>query len=497
MSTSVIEPGSRLVGRYRLEDRVRETHGSTLWKAVDETLARPIAVRTFAEHVPHVREVVTAARAASRITDARLAQVFDADDGSDHAYVVSEWVAGDSITDLLAAGPMEPGRAAAMVAEAAEALAAAHAGDLSHLRLRPRCLIWTSNGTVKVTGLGIDAALDGIRADDPGAVDARDLARLLYAALTGHWPGDDPGPAEVGLPPAPLHDDDRPRRPHQVRAAVPHVLDAATDRALFQEPRRGRPSICTPADLAQALADVPRPAPVPAPPPPAAPAATTARPRDAPPAARRAAPPATGYPASGSSLVTKALVTVVVLLVMAAIGVGGWQVGRTIGGQPGGDASPEATGDVGEAQVLQPQGVTSYDPPPGDGDEKGELAELAIDGNADTAWETEGYNSAELGRLKDGVGLVLDMGASVDVRSVSVDLAGRPGASYSVQVSETGADGDFRTLGEVTDAGEGNPEVRGADPLRGQYVRLWFTRLPPDGDRYRVQVAEVVVRGVG
>ncbi|MFD0851849.1 AMP-binding protein, partial [Actinomadura adrarensis] len=59
MSTSVIEPGTRLAGRYRLEKRIRDTGGSALWKAIDEILARAVAVRTFDPDFPRVHEVVT------------------------------------------------------------------------------------------------------------------------------------------------------------------------------------------------------------------------------------------------------------------------------------------------------------------------------------------------------------------------------------------------------------------------------------------------------
>ncbi len=64
MSTFISEPGTRLGGRYRLEDRVGDTGGWSSWKAIDETLARPVAVLTFAPGYPRIREVLTAARAA-------------------------------------------------------------------------------------------------------------------------------------------------------------------------------------------------------------------------------------------------------------------------------------------------------------------------------------------------------------------------------------------------------------------------------------------------
>lgn len=493
MSTSVLEPGTRLAGRYRLEARVSESSGSTLWKAVDETLARLVAVRTFAEDFTHAREVVTAARAASRVTDSRLAQVFDADDPNGHPYVVSEWVVGEALSDLIGAGPLEPESAAGIIAEAAEALAGAHAIDLAHLRLRPHCLIWTPNGTVKITGLGIDAALDGIQADDPGAVDAQGLGRLLYAALTGHWPGDGASAADVGLPSAPDFDG-RPSSPHQVRAAIPHMLDAVTERALLQEARRGRPPIATPADLAQELADVPRPAPalLPTPPPPpfrGGPPTSTAPP----PTAAGADQPFTYRgPGTGPTLLTKGLVTVVALLVAVALGVAGWQVGRTIMGRSNSAPPPDGQADA-QGQVLDPQEVSGYDPL-GDGDEKTDQASFAVDSDAGTGWETEGYNSADFGRLKPGVGLLVDMGSPVRVQSVTVDLGGTPGASFAVRVSDTAEGEDFQTLGKVTDAGE-KARVEVSEPIEGRYVTLWLTELPPNGGRYRAHVAEVVIRG--
>src|SRR5579862_9313359 len=111
MSTFIAEPGNRLGGRYRLEDRVNASAGWSAWKAIDETLARPVTVLTFAPGFPRIPQVVTAARAASRLTDPRMAQVFDVEDGGGQAYVVLEWVGGESLTDLLGNGPLDPSQA--------------------------------------------------------------------------------------------------------------------------------------------------------------------------------------------------------------------------------------------------------------------------------------------------------------------------------------------------------------------------------------------------
>jgi len=150
MSTFISEPGTRLGGRYRLEDRVSASSGWAAWKAIDETLARPVAVLTFARGFPRIADAVTAARAASRLTDARLARVFDVEEDWDHAYVVMEWVAGDSLEDLLADGPLDPVQGAEIIAQGAEALAVAHAAGVAHLCLNPDSLRWTAGGGVKV-----------------------------------------------------------------------------------------------------------------------------------------------------------------------------------------------------------------------------------------------------------------------------------------------------------------------------------------------------------
>src|SRR6201984_2409639 len=125
MSTFISEPGTRLGGRYRLEDLVDTAAGWAAWKAIDEILARPVAVGALAPGFPRIREVSPAARSASRLTDSRLAQVFDVEDDWDHAYVVLEWVAGDSLEDLLADGPLDPGQGAEIIAQGAAALAVA------------------------------------------------------------------------------------------------------------------------------------------------------------------------------------------------------------------------------------------------------------------------------------------------------------------------------------------------------------------------------------
>jgi hypothetical protein len=267
-------PAVRLGGRFRLDERITAAGGLSVWKATDELLCRPVTVHLLPRGVPVPPHVVEAVQAAARVNDPRLATVYDTDYGIESPYVVSEWTRGTHLEDLVLSGLPRPALAAAMIADAADAVAVAHQAGRPHLCLGPRSARWDAGSGLKITGLGIDAALSGTTADDPATADTMALARMLYALLTGYWPGDEP----TALPTAPQHKG-RVYSPRQVRAGVPGVLDAITCYALQLRPHR---SVLTPAGLALALRSMQRPTYASAPP--GAPARSTparhARPRD-------------------------------------------------------------------------------------------------------------------------------------------------------------------------------------------------------------------------
>lgn len=522
MSTFLIEPGAKLANRYRLDNVVSETGGATRWKATDETLARPVAVWTFAEGFPRTSEVVRAARATSRIPDARVTQVFDADDTSPVPYVVEEWVIGSSLAELLTQGPMEPERAAGLVAEAAEAIAAAHAGGLHHLCLTPSKLMWSSGGAVKVTGIGVDAALLGNNVPQPGAIDAQGLGNLLYAALTGYWPG---GP-QSGLPGAP-QGPMGPYPPGQLRQGVSEPLATITTRAALPQlvgQMVPGPPITSPAEFCAAMAEVPRLIPLPV-----SPAETSQQPEpgtsrrtgefDATNNQRRgsrngAAPAPRGNARPAPSRMDqradrnkggstkRILIGAVAVALFAAVVAGAWNIGSMMnpGSDETADPSANATEDVPDSvdlEVLQISGSDGFDPL-GDNSEHGQNAPLAHDGDPGTAWNTEGYNDA-MGTEKSGVGLILDLGGSQEVHEVDLTV---PQQNYGVQirVGDSDAVSDDASLDDnLPTAWEG--QVSGTETITfdeaatGQYVVIWFTDLPTEDGRFRGTINEVEVRG--
>ena len=119
-----------------------------------------------------------------------------------------------------------------------------------------------------------------------------------------------------------------------------------------------------------------------------------------------------------------------------------------------------------------------YDPPPGDGRERGTQA-LALDGDPSTAWETERYDTPDLGNLKKGVGLYLDAGRPIVARALRV-VTPKEGWSYEVRVARDSVPADVSGWTLVA-SGDMDAE-RKTIPLdtagqRSRYYLLWITKL--------------------
>ena len=546
MTTYASAPGTRLGGRYRLEDRIAAGSGWDAWKAIDETLARAVTVFTFAAGFPRVGDVVTAARAASRLTDPRLAQVFDVEDDWDHAYIVMEWAAGETLGDLLSQGPLEPFRAARMIAEAAAALSSAHAAGVAHICLSPGSVRWSQTGEVKVVGLGIDAALSGASADEPVLCDTQGLGRLLYAALTGYWPG----PEYPSLPPAPVAGGE-PCSPRQVVAGIPPVLSDLTCRAMQLRSGEADQYMTSPGELARALLATLPPAPMPAaaaPPPWRDQAARTredrwphaaqqdrdtgysggmadtdwsaddgryngqnrpARPGGGGPdgrGRRRAEPSRRDLgrwltPGGIQPRVAKLVVIAGVSVVLAAIAAFTlWPSGGTAGNHP----NPGRSTPLTSVSLLRPVGASGFDAltPSDQGNEDSQTAKYAIDGSPSTAWNSQWYMSAEFGQLKAGSGLIIDLGRAVRLSTVTVTFNSQPGARVKLLLGNSDARSK-QNLGSMTAVASassptGTVAFHVTSTATGRYLVIWFTRLAPapgSNGHFEAQIFNVAIKG--
>jgi eukaryotic-like serine/threonine-protein kinase len=525
-------PDVLVAGRYRLVERLGEQGGSSTWRAADQVLNRPVMVWTLPPGFLRAGAVVAAARAAGQLADPRLALVLDADDQGDFPYVVAEWPPGQPLGELLAGGgPVEPASAAAMVAEAAEALAVAHASGLAHLCLRPSSLWRRPTGEVRISGLGVGAAIAGIESTEPALADTRGLGQLLYAALTGYWPGTEQTP----LPAAPRRGNEA-YSPRQMRAGIPGQLDAVARRALSDAdaqpivdpaqladelaqaagagaPRRGR------GGAGQAAATRPERAPA-AParwpgPPAVSPGPTGWTPTPQPTTAEfprlrlqpaESLPPEPALrPRGGARRARRAKAVLAGTLALAAViwvAAGGWsraqhgitERGAGIAGV--GVANPAQRSPVlaRTPRSLQPRSAQAFDPyGRADNDQ---LAPLAIDRSLTTAWQTEWYASPAFGNLQPGTGLMLDMGRVVTITGAQILLAAPRGADFQLRAGmSAGSLADLPVLASQTGAG-GWVRIRLSAPVHARYVVIWFTRLPPDSSgTFQVSVFDVGLEG--
>ena len=257
MTSGSIGPGTVLAGRYRLDDLLTESEGARFWRATDTILARSVAVHAVPSEDERAAGLLEAARVSATVTDPHLLRVLDCADEGGITWVVNEWGDGVSLDLMLQQGTLPPSRAAWLTREVADAIAAGHAQDIAHGRLNPEAVLVTHAGAVKLIGYVVDASLQRNRPPDPlyGELDEREadvinLAGVLYAALTGRWPGVAPS----GVPRAP-REGRRPLRPRQVRAGVPRTLDVICERVLHKEASQHAMPIETAHEIAAALAD--------------------------------------------------------------------------------------------------------------------------------------------------------------------------------------------------------------------------------------------------
>lgn len=182
-------------------------------------------------------------------------------------------------------------------------------------------------------------------------------------------------------------------------------------------------------------------------------------------------------------------------------GIGTSQMGsRTdLGKILGGDettavATSESTGSssgAGGAEPLAILNAAGFDPPPGDSVEHNAEVPRVYDGDPTTAWTTEGYNDQSFGGVKQGVGVVVDLGQQQDISSVTLQLP------TNAQATVFGGDQATNSGSEIgkTEGRTGEVVLTPSSAVKAQYVTVWFTSLAPGQDgRYRAALGEITVR---
>jgi hypothetical protein len=156
-----VEGQQTLGGRYRLLNELGSGGMAVVWRARDEVLGRPVAVKLLAGRFagdPQSRaRIRDEARAAATLSHPNIAQVYDFGEQHELPYVVMELVNGPTLAQRVAFGPLPPRTVFRICGEVASALAAAHADGLVHRDIKPANVMVTPTGA-KVVDFGIAAA---------------------------------------------------------------------------------------------------------------------------------------------------------------------------------------------------------------------------------------------------------------------------------------------------------------------------------------------------
>jgi eukaryotic-like serine/threonine-protein kinase len=458
-----------IAGRYELKETVGTGGMSTVYCAFDTLLERNVALKILhdqyggdAEYVERFRRE---ARAVAQLAHPNIVTVIDRGEEDGRQFIVFELVDGENLKELVErGGPLPVRRVLELGLEIGRALAFAHAQGLVHRDVKPQNVLLNGDGRAKVTDFGIVRSLDAVGQTETGTVlgtshyiapeqargervdaqtDVYSFGVVLHELLTG----DVPYPGDNFLSVAMKHVNDPVPSVLDTRPDAPIRLATLIERCLAKQPS-DRPASMDEvvAELEAVRAELDaredgegtmimrRPALAPVRPP-----------RQK----QRRVPRRRGLP----------LWPLVLGLVLLAVAVGGILLVTR------GDGT---AGSSGSAAPVTLDGVASYDPPPGDGEEHSERVADATDGDPATYWTTESYRAFS----KPGVGLVLKVAGTPERLTLTTDT---PGFNAEIRAGSS-PDGPFDTVvaGDARTAPTTTWELGETD---APYLAVWITAL--------------------
>jgi eukaryotic-like serine/threonine-protein kinase len=140
----------RLVDRYAIVALIRAGSQGSVYRGRDDVLRREVAVK-----VRQHDGLLTEARALSSLNHPNVAGVYDFVTQEARDFMVMEYIAGATLEDMLAGGPLPPGEVVRLGLQLARGLAAIHSAQIAHCDVKPANLKVTSYGTLKIVDFGV------------------------------------------------------------------------------------------------------------------------------------------------------------------------------------------------------------------------------------------------------------------------------------------------------------------------------------------------------
>ena len=210
--------------RYRVTEKIGTGGMADVYKAVDETLGRTVAVKVM--HPRYASDPTFAARfrqeaqAAANLVSPNIVNMYDWGLDGETYYMVMEYVRGNDLKTIIEQkGALSSRQVAEIGAQVCSALAAAHGYDIIHRDIKPHNIMVQPDGTVKVMDFGIARAGNSTMTQTgsvlgtahyvspeqaqgrplSAASDLYSLGVVLYEAATGNLPFEADTPVAVAL----------------------------------------------------------------------------------------------------------------------------------------------------------------------------------------------------------------------------------------------------------------------------------------------------------
>jgi|GEM_PF-2180048 len=248
----------RVVGNYRIAEKIGEGGMGAVYRAVDIMLDREVALKAIRPELSREPQIVERFRAEAktlaRVSHPAIANVYTFFLEGEELFLALEFLRGRTLSRVIETGGAIPWqRAVQLLASAMEGIEQAHRCGIVHRDLKPDNLMLTEAGTLKVMDFGIARVLgsghltrtgllvgtlrymspEQIRGEEvDGRTDVYALGAVLYEMLTGRTPFE--GTSDWAILRAQM--EEIPRPPGEQVALLPWWLDRAVLKALAKQP---------------------------------------------------------------------------------------------------------------------------------------------------------------------------------------------------------------------------------------------------------------------
>lgn len=162
----MLEKNMLINNRYRIQEQIGVGGMAIVYRAIDEKLDREVTFKVLKEYYINDEEFIkrfsTEARAAARLSNNNIVNVYDVgNDGNIH-YIVMEYIDGFTLKELISSkAPFTDEEAVGIGLQIGAALEHAHKNGIVHRDIKPENILITKSGnigTIKVTDFGIAKA---------------------------------------------------------------------------------------------------------------------------------------------------------------------------------------------------------------------------------------------------------------------------------------------------------------------------------------------------